>query len=185
MAVADWTRTEDWDALYLGGERMPGVARVEVKLPSGIDKQKPKGAKKARLRDIGAPPAEISVELELLPDEMADLEKVMPMLRPKAKDAPHDVLAVKHPNTLLAGVSLVMVTEVSFPQPKSGGSYVLKFGLIESVPKPATVKKPVAKPPEDGWDTKPMTNELNQSPAASGAAEQNFSSADTPLGSGF
>src|SRR5690606_39927556 len=55
-------------------------------LPSGLDIQKPKGGKKATIRDEGAPPAQLDIEVELLPEELQEFESHIPLLRPRSKN---------------------------------------------------------------------------------------------------
>jgi hypothetical protein len=177
MPVPSWTSAEDWEVLFLGGRRMPGVARVEIQLPSGLEVHKPRGGKKARIKDIGVPPAEIEVELELLPEEMPGLERVIDLLRPRAANGARKPLEIGHPNARLWGIHIIKIRNVGSPQPGPGGSYKLKFAAYEHVDAPKKVKKPADKPesgePED-WDVQPLIDALR--PARQGAAQGNFSS---------
>jgi hypothetical protein len=185
MPVADWTRTEDWEVLLLANRRMPGVAHVEINFPSGLDIQKPKGAKKAKIKDMGTPPAELNIELELLPEDLADLDGVISLLRPRSVFGPRDPLAISHPNARLWGINVVTIGEIRSPQPGPGGTLVLKFTAIQYAA-PTKLKKAKEKPKTDdpsGWDVPPLVDALRPG-GMSGGVQANFSSGDIP-GSGF
>lgn len=183
MPASDWTRSEDWDVLYLGGQRLPGVARVEVKLPGSLDVKKPKGGKKAYLTDTGAQPARVDIALELLPSDLAELERVIPTLRARAANGGQNPLAIAHPQCRMWGVDVVKVGDISAPMPRAGGSYVVKIQAIEHVERPKAVKPPKAKA-EGDWDVQPKIDALKERPSQNGAAEQNFSSPDQEAGNG-
>lgn len=180
MPVPNWVREADWETLYLAGKRVPGVAHVEVSYASGIDVQKPRKAKKATVRDTGTPPAEISVTVELLPEEMPELDAVITLLRPRSMFAAREPLTISHPNCALWGVNQVVVGVVRSPQPGPGGSYVLEFSATEYAP-PKKVKTKAAPPTEDpdGWNVTPLIDSLR--PGNSGAPAANFSSGNGPL----
>lgn len=182
MTVSDWTQDPDWEILFLGKHRMPGVARVEIKLPSGLDVQKAHGRKKARIRDVGLPPAEVSITLELLPgEEMAAFESVINTLRPRGKAIARPSLQIHHPNAKLWGVSTVKIGTISSPQPGPGGSFIVNIDAIEHVEAPTKIKKPPAKA-ENGdpseWDVTADVEELR--PWKTNAAQENFSSGPIP-----
>lgn len=184
MATSSWVATEDWEVLILGEKRMPGVARVEVTIASGLDVQKPKGAKRAKIRDTGTPPASLSIELEFNADELAQLEDAIGLLRPRSASGPRQPLAITHPQARLWGIAVVVVGSIGAPQPRAGGSYVLRFDATEWAPEPKKVKKADAKPHGDfdavtgrprrgsAWDATSRADELR--PGAAGAAQSNL-----------
>lgn len=139
--VPDWSRSGAWDTLYLAGEALPGIARVDIELPSGLDVQRPKGGKKACVKDEGIPPAEVNVELEMLYEHVAAFEKRINLLRPKAVGKGRDPVEVTHPLCALWGINIVQIGQVSNPSPRAGGSFVVNFTLVEWVPQPKTQKK--------------------------------------------
>lgn len=175
MPAPDWWRTEDWDALYLGGKRIPGVARVNISLPSGLDIQKPKGGKKATIRDEGAPPAQLDIEVELLPEELQEFESHIPLLRPRSKNGARDPLEIGHPNARLWGINVITVGEVSAAHPTTGGTYTVHIQAHEWAPAPTPVKKPQNKPRDgdpENWNVQALIDEIR--PARSGGAQANF-----------
>lgn len=187
MPVQSWLESDEWDRLELGGVPMPGVARVEVKLPSSIDRQKPKGGKKARLKDVGSQPAELSIELELQDDELPEFEReAIPILRSRKAGASLEKLSISHPQARMWGIAQVKVGKISSPMPRTGGTYTVHIEAWEHVDVPK-VAKPPKEVAEGDWakQTNDAVSALKQSPAQTGAAEDNFTSADQPLGSGF
>jgi hypothetical protein len=181
-----WLTSDDWNVLLLGDARMPGVASVEVEMPSGVDVKKPKGGRRARVRDTGSPPAKLRIELTLMPEDMAQFQRYLPILRPRGANGVMDPISIGHPNARMWGINNVLVDEISSPMPTTGGYLRIKIKAVEWVPAPKAVKKPKEQPDED-WDkqTRDGIDALNERPSQSGAAEQNFTSADEPLGSGF
>jgi hypothetical protein len=165
-SLPDWRRTAAWDTLYLAGKPLPGIARVDIELPSGIDVQKPKGGKKAVVKDDGVPPAEISVELEMLPENIQAFEVLVNTLRPRGLTKPREPVEITHPLCKLWGINAVQVGQLSTPSPRAGGSFVANIQLIEWVPQPKTPKKPKNKPAAsakagDFSDLDKLTSELD------------------------
>lgn len=191
MPVSNWVETEDWEVLFLGGKRMPGVATVEISLASGLEVQKARGKKKARVKDGGIPPADVSIELELLPEELPALERVIDLLRPRSTHGARRDLVIVHPNAKLWGVNRVKIKTIGSPQPGPGGSFTLKLTALEHTDTPTKVKKPSAKPANedpDAWNVDPLIDALRPGQAGGAQANfssgQNFSSGDI-AGSGF
>ncbi len=176
MAVPDWISSSDWDDLYLAGAKMPGVARVSISLPTGVDVKKPKGGRRAKLRDCGAPPCKIRIQLELMPDELPEFEaEVVPLLRPRAADGLSDPVEIAHPNARLWGVHVIVVEEVDAPHPDAGDSLKVSFNAREWAPQPTKVGKGTDKPKDDGsddWNVQPLIDRLR--PKRAGAAAANF-----------
>ena len=175
MGVPNWNRVEDWDVLFLGGKRVPGIAYVNVKLGSGLDIKKPKGGKKATITDEGAPPSELDVTIKLEPEEMTDFQSFIPKLRPRAKSGAREPLEIGHPQAALWGINVVTVGDIDAPQPESGGFYSVSFKATEWAPAPVKVKpKPKPKPDDAGdWNVQPLIDELRPG-GQSGAVQSNF-----------
>lgn len=184
MPTADWTTSGEWDVLLLGGKAMPGVARVEVDIGSGLDVQKSKGSKKARVKDTGTPPAEVDIELILLPADMAAFEAVLPLISPRAATASKAPLSIGHPNAKLWGINMVKIGKISSPMPVAG-KFVIKIRALEHIDEPKRVKKPATNSDKGDWNVQPKIDAPQSSPSNSGAPEANFSESPEILGSGF
>lgn len=147
MSLPDWNVEDAWDVLYLGGTWIPGVARVHVTLPSGLDVQKPQGGKGASIADDGAPPATLTIEIEFVDNEtLNDFARVVPLLRPVAKGKARDPLEITHPNAQLWGIDVVTIADISSPSPSPGGSMIITINAVQWFPAPTPAKKPAKKP---------------------------------------
>jgi hypothetical protein len=183
--ATDWTRDPLWDVAYVGKERLPGVARVDIKLPGGLDVRKPKGARGAIVRDTGAQAARVSIELTMMPADMPELERVIPLLRGRGAGASASILDFSHPLAKLWGVGKIVVDDISTPSPTAGGAFRMSISAFEHVPAPKAVKKPKEED-ASGWnDVQGLKDALSERPSQSGAAEENFTSDDPIQGSGF
>jgi len=143
-----WVTTGSWETLYVGGVTVPGVTLVDVKLPDGLDVQKPKGGKKATISDEGAPPVVLSCETTLNTiEEVTDfVNQVKPLFRPPSKGASRDPLEIAHPQAQLWDVHAVTAGEIDAPSPRAGGSYVVRYTLIQWAPAPEKTKESKKKP---------------------------------------
>lgn len=146
-----------WDYVIIGGETSPGVARLDVRVPSGVDVQKAKGSKKSFTVDEGDPPIEMELTLQLQPDDLEEFFLyIFPFFRPSGKATGRDPFTIEHPMAALVGVTNVIAQDCDLPQPKPGGLMVVSVDLVEWSPKPveatttgkvqsngATAKKPM------------------------------------------
>ncbi len=140
MPIPDWVTAEDWNILRLGDIQLPGIAKVKAKLPSGLDIKKPKGGKKATIKDDGDPPGELDVELSLDHKELVRFAEIVPILRAVTKDGARDPLKCDHPEAYLWGISNVTVGDIDSDHPETGGRKKITFKLYEWAPAPAPVK---------------------------------------------
>lgn len=175
MPLPDWTKTEDWDALYLGGRRVPGVATVQVKLGGGIDTKKSKGRKRSKPKDVGIEPARLEIEMELQPSEIEAFETFVRVLRPIQRGTPREPIEITHPQARLWGINVVLIGDIEVPHPGPGGDLFVSFVAIEWA-KPDKVKKASDKPKSEGdYNVPSVDQELeNLSLGVSGAAASNF-----------
>lgn len=151
MPLPDWVKTEDWDALRLGGKRVPGIAKVKAKLGCGLDIKKPKGGKKGTIKDDGDPLAELEVELDMSHQDVVEFAALVPIIRPVAKGGARDPLQIEHPEAALWGIFNVTVGDIDSDHPESGGRKKITLKLIEWAAAPVTVKSS-AKQPDDAAD---------------------------------
>lgn len=176
MAIPDYTLVEDWDIVFLASMRMPGVASVSVKIPSGIDKRKARGSRKGRAKDKGEPQVEFEVQLELQPDELDEFQAALDKLRFVRVGTTKQPFAIAHPQASIVGVTLVILGAVKLPHPKTGGTYLAALELIEWKP-PKNLKESAKKPAPDNFGTEADVDALINalSPANFESAERNFS----------
>lgn len=135
-----------WDTIKLGGSVCPGIARVTIKVGSGLDIQKPKGNKGATITDNGDPPLGIVIELELQPDEMDDfVREILPGLRPPGRNGGRSPLTIEHPMAAIVNVTAIVVGPFDIPQPRSGETMKIRFDCYEhkNAPVPVKTKKKI------------------------------------------
>lgn len=149
-APIHWYRTtadSSWDILLLGGVVMPGIPTVEVNLEGGLDVQKPRKGRGARIVDEGNPPSTISVTLQITtPDELDSLQNAMPVLRPRSKTAQRAPVEIVYPSVNFVGIENVVVSDVKLAPPNAKDGWLIEIKLIEWVPAPKPVK-PLSKVP--------------------------------------
>lgn len=113
-----------YDALFLGGQRIPGVAKVKVSRKVKIDKKSPKGKNKAVITKQGVEAAEISITIRLLsPEDFEALKPLMGLLEPvpDAKTAgADDALDIAHWATWLRSVESIVIEETDGPELNDG-----------------------------------------------------------------
>lgn len=145
MPIASWIDSpEEWDALYLGGERvrLPGLADVSVKLGRKLDSKGPAGSDGANIRDKGYKLAEVEVELTFWLGEQWDayvqmLGDLLALRVPRAA-VPLDIW---HPACRSLGVTQVYLEELDSPKNASGlpGAKSVKLKFLQY--KPPTARR--------------------------------------------
>lgn len=176
MPLQSWLASEAWETLYLEGKRVPGVVRVEAKCPAGLDVKKAQGKKKARLADVGIPPTELEIDIELLPEELADFTATIRVIRPPSSGESRVPIKIDHPQAALWGVSRVIIGDIKSRPPEPGGTIKVSFLAVE-YRQPSAVKKKAApatkQQGEEGWNIDDELMSLD--PAQNGAVQENFS----------
>lgn len=182
MPVSNWNQSEDWDVLRLGGQVMPGVARVDVELGSGLDVKKPKGGRGARIKDQGAPPTELRITIELQHEEMDRFIAIRKLLRPRNVDGARDPMEIQHPQAALWGIHVVTIGAITAPMPGRGGTYVVTFTAIEWAPAPKKTKKAKTSPTGNAGKTaQQLIDENSSRPSNPAVVADNFSSPDQSM----
>lgn len=121
-----------WDYVVLGGETLPGVARVTVTAGSGIDVQKVKGGKGAVITDQGDPPAKVKIEVMLQGGDYEEFRDfIVPLLRPRDATTGRPPLEIEHPNCELWGISRIMIGDITSNQPQPGGQMTITLDAVE------------------------------------------------------
>lgn len=154
MTVPSWSTTDQWDTLMLGGQLIPGVARLDINMGSGLDVQKPTRGKNASIADDGTPPAELTITVTLADaDEATRFSSAILLLRPTAKSASLDPLEIVHPLAQMWDISAVSIGSISSPSPTSGGSLVVTIRAVQWAPAPTPARKPAPTPKGAGAES--------------------------------
>lgn len=130
-----------WDKVFLGGDIVPGVAKVSVRKKSGLDIQKPKGGKRASIVDNGDPLAKVTIRLEMFADEYKEFRDfILPIIAPKNKSGGREPLEIGHPHAQMYGINTVAIEDIDAPAPESGSTVKVTITAVEWAPAPAKVK---------------------------------------------
>lgn len=141
MPVRNWGNDPNveergiWDTLVLGGQRMPGVARVAMKLPTGIRARKARGKRGAGLKDEGSVPRELSIELTL--ETAADrllADKLRDFICGIAKGDPSDPLEILHDGANYFKITRVVLGDVDIDHPDPIDGWKWKIQAFEWQP---------------------------------------------------
>jgi hypothetical protein len=158
MPIRSWSSADEergtWDTLVLGGKRIPGMARVKLKLPTGIKKRKATGKRGAGLNDVGSDPRELDIEIvindtaedRLLADDLRDF------IIGKASGDPMDPLEILHESANYFGVTAVVLGDCDIEHPDPVEGWVWNLQAFEWLPDAAlskNVKDQKKKPKDD------------------------------------
>ena len=122
----------EWDQVDLAGEVCPGTAQVRVKAPSNLDVQKPKGGKRATVKDDGDPLMTVDISLELQPDELQEfVQFILPILKPPGKNQGRDPVTIRHPMCAAFNIAAVIVDTIDMDHPRPGGTMTVGISCYE------------------------------------------------------
>lgn len=132
---------DSWDALILGGQFIPGVPTVECEMSWKLDIQKPKGADGYKMKDEGLEPANVEISLVLVrQEELTELAKVLPLLRPPKKGGTRDPLEIQHPSAAVAGITAIAIEKIRISQPTAKDGWTITISAKEWMPGPKANK---------------------------------------------
>lgn len=136
-----WEADPDaWDEVFLGGDPIPGLAKVSVKQKRKVDKKSAKGSNGATVTTQGWEPAEVEISIRTL--DPADYEAMFAfakMLKPSAKNANADknALGIISGPTSFWDILAIVIEEIDGPG--------LKDGILETSIKAVEHTAPAAK----------------------------------------
>lgn len=138
MPVRNWGNHADdeergiWDTLNLGGKRMPGIAKVDLKLPTGIVKRKARGKRGAGLKDEGGTPRELKIRLVLNSKEDLRLaDDLRDFICGKANGDPSDPLEILHEGANYFKIGYVVLGDVDIDHPDPVEGWVWDLQAFE------------------------------------------------------
>jgi hypothetical protein len=128
-----------WDVIYLAGKACVGIATVDLKLGSDIDKRKKKGQKKSKPIDCGAKASEANISLTLHAGQFEQYAaEVAPLLFALSKTAAQNPISIGHPSLEVWGLDLFTIQDLDQPHP-SKGLMKVTFKAIEWSPEPKVI----------------------------------------------
>lgn len=139
-----------WDTAELGGQRLPGLVRVEGDIARKINVSSGPGLDGATLTPLGTEPASLTISVLLWTPKQWDRWKaIAPIVTPQRSKRPPQPLALSHPAASLLGVTAVLVEKVSAPKAGSvRGSVEVTITVKQWLkPRPALVGVPTLNVP--------------------------------------
>lgn len=177
--------TDDWDVLILGGEFMPGIARVQLTVEYDLDTKKPKGSDGWSMTDNGEVPAPLSIELLMWTSaQLREFERVLPLLRAAKKGGRRDPLGIVHPIASLAGIDAVTIKKFTLPMPDSVNGWRVPIEAIQWFPEPKPKTQAIGKGGETPKSTVDQVNDITEKAIAK-AQEDAEDSPSKSLGTGL
>ena len=139
-----WESQPDaFDTVFLGSDRLPGLARFSaIKRGKKYDDKSAKGKNKGPLTLQGYKRAEFEIELEIHgEDEWAELQEWMPDLESNPQpgvSGPDTPVAwdISSPFTAARGIEAIVITDVAGPEWRDGFLYVTLSCVEFDKPKP-------------------------------------------------
>ena len=160
--MVHWNSPEEdgspWTILILAGKRLPGFARVDVSLPSGLDIRKRRGKRGGFVKDEGDPPRRLKARLQIFtPEDLLLLDDFRDLLISGTVSGARDPLTIQHPLANFLGIHTVVLGDAEFPQPDD--LWEISFDMVEWLPEAADAnkqsdvdkQKAKAKAEEDAW----------------------------------
>jgi hypothetical protein len=107
-----------WDQVLIAGLALPGLCTVRSKKHKRIDIQKKKGTDTARMVFTGYDPGEIVVSVRIWTKaQLAQLQQIIPVIRPKTDGKSLKALDIYHPSLALVGIHSVVVDTIDTLEP--------------------------------------------------------------------
>jgi len=143
-----WEAEPDaFDAVFLGGDRLPGIAKFKpIKRGKKVDDKSAKGKNKGPLTVQGYKRAEIEFTLEILgDDEWTALQEWMPDLEPvadKKTATADDAWDISSAYTAIRGIEAIVITDLEGPENQEGIMVLTIKALEFDKPKPVATGGP-------------------------------------------
>jgi hypothetical protein len=158
MPIRHWNsaaeRSEHYYTAVLGGKRLPGIVKIDVGLPSGLDIRKRRGKRGGFVKDEGDPPRKLKCRI-LSNGSQADLlllDDFRDLLIAGTISGARNPLELKHEWANYWGITTVILGDADLPQPEDLLDFT--FDMVEYLPEAGTdVDKQAKKPKDDasGW----------------------------------
>lgn len=132
-----------WMAVYIAGQRLPGVCKVDTNCKIRHGNKKVPGLHGAVRPQYGYEPAEIRIECIIwMPGHIQTLESMMAVIRPQPGRGQPKPVSVVHPALNLIGVQDIEIVGLAPPKQREEGGdiYVFTVHALEYIPQ-AIAKK--------------------------------------------
>ena len=131
-----------WDIFYIGGDPLPGLARVRGARQIKVDQRNAPGTEGSTLTFLGRTSAEIQVTLRMWTNEQLDVwNKMVPKIQPPPGKLPPEPLDVYHPALAMLAMKSLLCLDAGIMQPSGDpGVFETQLRFIEFLPE---MKAPV------------------------------------------
>ncbi len=133
------TDPSQFDTLWLGPHRAPGVARLTITNSRSVDVKKSKGSSGSNLTDNGSNPSTINITLSVLREESDELYDFVRAIDPKENSA-KTPLDLSHPVATMADVRSVFVKKIVYSPYDPSTGYSVSIECVQWFPAPKPVK---------------------------------------------
>lgn len=137
VAIPYWYDQPDaWDTCVLGGNALPGIAKVKLSKGKKLDVKQSPGTHGATITDQGYKPASVTVSLQFwTSDHWNSVQAILPTLEPppgKSNATPFDIM---HPVAAIRNVKSVLIEDIDGPEETSTrGLYQIVFKCVQFFP---------------------------------------------------
>lgn len=131
-------RDGQWDRCILGGERVPGLARVTVVASRDVSLVASPGKDAPSLKDGGGRGATIKLEVEVWTtrtdhSQVTELSRLLARLDPRRPGAAKSPVSIVHPATAMANIQHLASATYTIP-PITGGRLVVPIDCVQWFP---------------------------------------------------
>lgn len=157
-----------WDDLWLGGVKFPGIARVTGSgIQRKLDVQRKKGAAGAKLKDEGDDPGTGTIELRMWTTaQFEEYQRLLPDINPRKRGGTKFVLDVFHPVLNLANINRIYMKGLPLvDHDKRMGTITARMEFLEWFPEPVPQKPPPGggtSVKEDEWEYVPGPRQFTE-----------------------
>ncbi|NBC17440.1 MAG: hypothetical protein GVY18_09035 [Bacteroidetes bacterium] len=132
-----------WDDLWLGGTKMPGIAQLGGDgIKRKLDVKRQKGKAGARIRDEGDEPAKFHASLFFWNASLfTEFESLKEDINPRKRGGEKYVLDLYHPAAAFLGIDRVYVVQIGMPEhDKRQATVRIQIDFLEWFPDPPPQK---------------------------------------------
>lgn len=137
---------DSWEAVWLDGERLPGLSFITGEVGIRVSRKKVAGKHGESRVQFGYEAAKLQIHLVIWKKEHLDAwNKQLQTLRPRAGRGQPGVVSISHPATTQMGINFVEVIHVGLLQLEepSMDIFSTKLDVLEHIPRPTANKAKV------------------------------------------
>lgn len=141
FADSDEQAFSQWNSVTLGPVVIPGLCVVTASKGRDVDLQKSKGKDGHSLKDNGAAPGEVTIDVTLTNVEQWERwQKIRPTIDPNRPGGVRNPLQIRHPECADRGIAAVYVKKITGLPPTAKSGKRFKIDCAEFVASPKKAK---------------------------------------------